>query len=67
VISKRIANEVSARTVPRNAGTRVLATKAADDEPDPLPSHAELECEFVHAGIIARPVNHADYQRLDAA
>jgi HK97 family phage prohead protease len=58
--------EVSATTVPMNAGTRVLATKAADDVSDP-PSHAELECELIRAGIITRPANHADYQRLDPA
>jgi hypothetical protein len=60
--------EVSATPAPMNPDTRVLSTKAVeeDEDPDRVPTHAELERELLREGLIAAPITAAAYQRADS-
>jgi HK97 family phage prohead protease len=58
--------EVSATPGPMNNDTRVLSTKAVeDDDEDRLPTHAQLERELIELGIITTTANAGQYARAD--
>jgi uncharacterized protein len=67
-ITKLDVFEVSATPAPMNPDTRVLSTKAVeeDEDPDRVPTHAELERELLREGLIAAPITAAAYQRADS-
>jgi hypothetical protein len=59
--------EVTATPTPMNNGTRVLSTKAVedDDNPDRVPTQAELERELIRLGIITAPTTADQYRQAD--
>jgi hypothetical protein len=60
--------EVSATPAPMNNDTRVLSTKAVEDDEDQdgIPTHPALERMLIEEGLITRPTSAAAYQRADA-
>jgi HK97 family phage prohead protease len=65
-ITKLDVFEVSATPAPMNPDTRVLNTKALEDEDeDRIPSHAAIERMLVEEGIISSPASAAAYERAD--
>ena len=58
--------EVSATPTPINNGTRVLSTKGLeDDDPDRVPTEAELERRMIELGLITEPATAEQYRRAD--
>lgn len=59
--------EVTATATPMNNGTRVLSTKIEDDDdPDRVPTEAELEREMLRLGLITSPANAEQYRHADS-